>query len=499
MPVPMDTDGTYTIKQLVEEAHQYEYSTSIPLKIYLTTADRLRANANLFKEQQHYADAYRLYIRFLDLLTNKIATHPQLTKRNPLEHKKYLNLVKEAASVFQSAEEVKLILTEKIERHERLRRKLAEQRAKEAHDKLMKAAEEMKRQQEKAKEREQKQRRLSDNESDISDISTSTSDLFIDSDADEAPHKIQGARRKFSDSLFRHNASHSHSNLEKIESYPTIPKFPLHGHKSNNTKDNEEIGGTPPLPPPKEPPVQTKTDASQQKTPPMAFVVPAAPNSTHSSPEIQHSSPVQLQKIPVSSTIQHKPIAVNEAGKSLKKVFVPLELKSQFLDIANSNTKRKLETCGILCGKLSLNAFFVTTLLIPKQESTENTCQTIDEELMFDYIDKNDLFVLGWIHTHPTQTCFLSSVDLHTQNAYQLMLPEAVAIVCAPSVRPEVGAGDFGVFRLTDPPGVGVITKCQRSGFHPHNEGNLYKSCERRSKGHVVFESGLPFLTHDLR
>jgi len=34
--------------------------------------------------------------------------------------------------------------------------------------------------------------------------------------------------------------------------------------------------------------------------------------------------------------------------------------------------------------------------------------------------------------THPTQTAFLSSVDLHTHSSYQLMLPEAIAIVCAP-------------------------------------------------------------------
>lgn len=36
------------------------------------------------------------------------------------------------------------------------------------------------------------------------------------------------------------------------------------------------------------------------------------------------------------------------------------------------------------------------------------------------------------LQTHPTQTAFLSSVDLHTHCSYQLMLPEAVAIVCSP-------------------------------------------------------------------
>ncbi|KAH3679211.1 hypothetical protein WICPIJ_008680 [Wickerhamomyces pijperi] len=509
MPVPMDSDGTYSIKQLVEEAHEYEYSPTVPLKIYLTTANRLKANANLFKEQDHYADAYKLYIRFLDLLTNKIATHPQLSKKHPVEYKRYLMLVKQASDVFQSAEDVKVILSEKIDRYQRLTKKLADQRAKEAHEKLMRAADELKkkRQEEEAKEEQKRveenanHRSLSDNESVISDISVQATELPIGSDSAESSSKFQGLRRKFSDSLFNHNAAHSTPHLEVVESYPTIPKFHVPAQKHNLVS---EIEGPPPVPPPKissEPPSNIPP-----LTPMRQSIVPAYSSSSGKilgpSSVTEHShagSTSQRQHSPPTTSIQHKPIAVNEAGKTLKKTFIPLELKSQFLEIASSNTKRKLETCGILCGKLSLNAFFVTTLLIPKQESTENTCQTVDEELMFDYIDKNDLFVLGWIHTHPTQSCFLSSVDLHTQNAYQLMLPEAVAIVCAPSIRHDVGSGDFGVFRLTDPPGVGVITKCQRSGFHPHNEGNLYKSCERRNKGHVVFESGLPFIKHDLR
>ena len=34
--------------------------------------------------------------------------------------------------------------------------------------------------------------------------------------------------------------------------------------------------------------------------------------------------------------------------------------------------------------------------------------------------------------THPSQTSFMSSVDLHTHCSYQLILPEAIAIVCSP-------------------------------------------------------------------
>jgi STAM-binding protein len=59
------------------------------------------------------------------------------------------------------------------------------------------------------------------------------------------------------------------------------------------------------------------------------------------------------------------------------------------------------------------------------------------------------------IHTHPSQTAFLSSVDLHTHLSYQLMLPEALAIVCAPKHN------QTGFFMLTENHGLQFIGKCR--------------------------------------
>jgi STAM-binding protein len=117
-------------------------------------------------------------------------------------------------------------------------------------------------------------------------------------------------------------------------------------------------------------------------------------------------------------------------------MFLPASLRSTFLQIAHPNTSANLETCGILCGTLIQNALFVSRLVIPEQEATSDTCATKDEEGLFEYCDKEDLMVFGWIHTHPTQTCFMSSVDLHTHSGYQMMMRESIAIVCAPSKRP---------------------------------------------------------------
>ena len=67
--------------------------------------------------------------------------------------------------------------------------------------------------------------------------------------------------------------------------------------------------------------------------------------------------------------------------------------------------------------------FVISTLIIPKQEGTSDTVQALSEEEIFDVQDKRALYPLGWIHTHPTQTCFLSSVDVHTQCGYQVSVP----------------------------------------------------------------------------
>ena len=58
----------------------------------------------------------------------------------------------------------------------------------------------------------------------------------------------------------------------------------------------------------------------------------------------------------------------------------------------------------------------------------------------------------------------MSSLDLHTHFPFQLTLPEAIAIVCAPNSEPSIG-----VFRLTDPYGIEYIGQCQDQRlFHPH-------------------------------
>jgi STAM-binding protein len=153
------------------------------------------------------------------------------------------------------------------------------------------------------------------------------------------------------------------------------------------------------------------------------------------------SPPVSLTSAPPTILTDAKPIVksqfVLENGMPLRKVMIPQCIVQQFLDLAAYNTRQNLETCGVLAGKLSHDIFTITTLMMPKQTATSDTVSMLNEEEIFDVQDKKELLTLGWIHTHPTQQCFMSSVDLHTHFPYQLLMAEAIAIVVAPTQSPK--------------------------------------------------------------
>ncbi|KAH7832858.1 hypothetical protein Vadar_000732 [Vaccinium darrowii] len=172
-------------------------------------------------------------------------------------------------------------------------------------------------------------------------------------------------------------------------------------------------------------------------------------------------------------------------SRVLKDVHISAQLMEDFLALAEDNTNKDLETCGVLGAFLELilvsiqrgGIFYVTTLIIPKQESSSNSCQALNEEEIFFLQNEQSLFPVGWIHTHPSQSCFMSSIDLHTQFSYQVMVPEAVAIVMAPTDTTR----SYGIFRLSDPDGMNILKECQETGYHPHREpadgSPIYEHC----------------------
>lgn len=169
-----------------------------------------------------------------------------------------------------------------------------------------------------------------------------------------------------------------------------------------------------------------------------------------------------------------------KAPPNTTPIVLPQSVFALFVSYAAENTRRDIEFIGILCGKKipdvtnpSKLVIACTHLLIPPQHGTKDTCYCDDEELLSDYIidynsnlsfeDTSGLIIIGWIHTHPTQKAFLSSVDLHTHMPFQLVFSESIAVVVA------VRENDIAIFSMSED-GVQKVKNCQLKGFHPHQE-----------------------------
>lgn len=303
----------------------------------------------------------------------------------------------------------------------------------------------------------------------------------------------------------RHLRHHGHRQIRTEETREDRRSHATYSYPSVPTKEAAINWRTPALQPqpratipglPPALPTKQSLDPSSYQGDGFAPPIPARPRVSESqkSPAATPSPP-SAEPFQPPAKYTFKPNAFTESGAPLRTVLLPPELRTTFLNLAHPNTLRNFETCGILCGTLISNALFINRLIIPDQISTSDTCDTTEEgdNELFDFCDSNDLLVCGWIHTHPSQSCFLSSRDLHTSSGYQVMLPEAIAIVCAPKHNP-----DWGIFRLTDPPGLNHVLNCTQKGlFHPHSETNLYTDALR--PGHVVEGPGLKFEVVDLR
>lgn len=172
----------------------------------------------------------------------------------------------------------------------------------------------------------------------------------------------------------------------------------------------------------------------------------------------------------------------------MRPVIIPIATMERFLRLAQVNTVKNIETCGILAGKLASNKLIITHVIIPKQNGTSDSCTASNEEEIFNYQDQHNLITLGWIHTHPSQTAFMSSIDLHTHCPYQMMMTEAIAIVCAPTYN------TTGFFFLT-PNGLSLISQCRLTGFHPHpDDPPLYMNSE-----HIILDDTTRIEMVDLR
>ncbi|KAI0023312.1 hypothetical protein F4780DRAFT_75049 [Xylariomycetidae sp. FL0641] len=540
-----------SVKEIAEQAHAFEWNDNISLKAWMRTAHTLYNEAVIYLREGNFAQAYLLYLRFSMLIIEHLPYHPEAKTAEAQNAFKAAHMKLKIA--LDNLEKIKHIVKEDYEKWEANESK---RRAARGHQQAQASLSKTLTPYDKyasrdpalsgtrlldAGEHQELAVNLARNEIRRRDAGRNatrshgltsqeeeqrrnagfwnnwTAELAEKQAEDEETFRMQmeSTRRRLDEGPDEHitdfvrsmdSMSRDHDQSRPAPApgqyhYPSVSRSePVH-YTALDPTSSETPPRNAPLPP--RPP---KEQDSRRLPPPLAPERPAkveiSRDTSLLSPEQSPPPPARPAKIqeeaPKPSSKQQrltfKPAAYLENGDPIRPIFLPRQLRREFLSIAAENTRRGLEMCGILCGTAVNNALFVRCLLIPEQKCTSDTCETENENSMLDYCMSEDLLILGWIHTHPTQTCFMSSRDLHTQSGYQVMLPESIAIVCAPKFRPS-----YGVFRLTHPPGLTHVLNCtQKATFHPHAVDNLYTEAGH-PPGHVYENDNLEWYIHDLR
>ncbi|KAL4937568.1 hypothetical protein BDV06DRAFT_71025 [Aspergillus oleicola] len=536
-PPSMGASAPQSVEKISRLAQDYKFNPAVPLRYWLRTAATLIREARIYLREGHDEQAYLLLFRHAQLVLVNLADHPDLKDGKDVkeERKALIAAEKEVKQNLEILEKLKPRINKRYERYMQLMRErqsrmsssIAVNPAASSHvpsppdPALSCVAEPL----EAGKDSELAVKLA---RTEISRRATVRNAMRQGKlgDGDEGTRRAAGLWGDWEEALQRNDGKDTddlsrrihevrlnlenrpHTDGRKAKSstrplaevsststykYPTVPRQKPLDISSPIESPRFEARG--PINPPTLPPKESFPSSQQGD---LAGLPPRPDKIQETLAEAAPTVPAKVapddkRKGLDPSSFTFKPSAYLENGTPLRTVFLPPQLRSHFLSLAASNTRKNLETCGILCGTLISNALFISRLLIPEQISTSDTCETTNESAIFDYCDSEDLMMLGWIHTHPTQTCFMSSRDLHTHCGYQVMLPESIAIVCAPSQTP-----DWGVFRLTDPPGLKSVLSCTQTGlFHPHAETNLYTDALR--PGHVFEANGLEFETVDLR
>ncbi|KAL9260475.1 AMSH-like ubiquitin thioesterase 3-like protein, partial [Drosera capensis] len=88
-------------------------------------------------------------------------------------------------------------------------------------------------------------------------------------------------------------------------------------------------------------------------------------------PEVRAISPSRVAD-PRPGPARSSPDGI-PGSNSYQNLHIPVRMLEDFLRLAQKNTSNNLETCGVLAGSLKNRTFHITTLIVPKQESTSDS------------------------------------------------------------------------------------------------------------------------------
>ncbi|XP_052782814.1 STAM-binding protein-like [Mya arenaria] len=427
-------DPKAKVRELCTYAGQVEVEPSVPARRYLRSGLEMLRMAKVYKDEGEYESAFILYMKFITLFVEKLPRHPGYKDAPP---KDVANIKQKVKAVFPVAEEIKAKLTAHFTAIEKKRQE--EER---------REAEELAREQERLRQEEEARRREEEERS--KKLREQSEELWLREQEEKFRQLQEREKEKQSDK------DRADPNILLVD--VPCPNRPSSG--LNNERGSMPSGSLSFIP----------NDLRQGQRPKLEKNLSLDYTSNIPDRELKRTltisdvprPDVDRTTKPVDHFLSTGVSGTNKYG--LKNVVIPRDIVVKFMSIAEQNTRRNIETCGILSGKMERGSFFITHVLVPKQTGTPDSCNAENEEDLFDFQDSNDLISLGWIHTHPTQTAFLSSVDLHTHYPYQQLMPEAVAIVVSPKFN------ETGVFMLTPDHGLPEVARCTKRGHHEHTK-----------------------------
>ncbi|KAK4452017.1 hypothetical protein QBC34DRAFT_398945 [Podospora aff. communis PSN243] len=533
-----------TVKELSRKAEDYEWNPAVGFKFWVRAAETIYHEAQVATREGRFADAYVFFMRYSLLVLDHIQSHPEAKTPGGMVLTKPLRA--RMPRILDGLELLRLRLDRTYEKWARItaaererngdqdssvNRQRSGSSAQSTHapkDSLSWAHStqttflDANENQELAvdlykKEMHQRRRMAGLSAEEVSrrraaGVWNNAAPSLQNMDDAELRRQMEDTRRKLDHvGEGQDNSIESTSEPQPSQyNYPSIEKSTSYQYESPRPPTSRNDAKLQPVRPPKEAierprplPPKEVLDRSWPVSPPLVPARPEQRAPSYERPPEYSSLDNDVPALPpkhAEGAVKPKRITFSaaaklESGKPLRSVFFPGSLRRKFLELAAGHLRANVEMCGLLFGTIVNNALFITCLVIPEQRGSSDTCEVENEVAVADFYIEEQLITIGWIHTHPSQSCFMSSHDLHTHAGYQVSIPESFAIVCAPRHEPS-----WGIFRLTNPPGLPHILECkQGNAFHPHTIDNIYTDAGARSGGHVYESEQMDLRVVDLR
>jgi len=457
-----ERDSSSRLKLLSDAAADFVIDSNIPIRRYFRSGQEMIKMAEVYHNEGSLEAAYVLYMKYMTLFVEKLKSHRDFGSVLPAEKKRVRGVVKD---VMGKTEELKMVLKHRFdEEHaewlkEEQVRKWEEQREQARREEERREAEKKRLEEVASIERDRQvalwhQAQLNKEDRESRGVGLPNDISTVGEVPDFSPTSTLSEREPY--------------NPSKYSDSPSAPPA-------------SDQGGLPSY-------ESVVSSSSVSPTPSFDRAVKPSTSFTPSTsvPAPSNSSPGHTSATVPSFDRSAKPVITAPTG--LRTVVIPGNLSEAFLAVAKQNSDRGVETLGTLGGHLSKNRFVISHLLIPRQVGKSDSCTMEGLEDVWDVHDKENIIFLGWVHTHPAYSVFLSSVDMHNQYEWQHMLPEALAIVC--SIKDNV----VGNLRLSQA-GMSEIGSCSLTNFHPHSkEPPLWEEAT-----HVEVDRSQKVILKDLR